>query len=96
MEPTSIPNTPASAGLPVADAQDSAIPSAAGDVSLKDLEACVQRLLGRRLRDFQITAARDGLIMKGTSTSWCAKQLAQHAVLTVARLPLIANEIEVC
>jgi CheY-like chemotaxis protein len=36
-----------------------------------------------------------GLILRGRANSYHAKQLAQHALMSVTELPLIANEIEV-
>jgi hypothetical protein len=62
---------------------------------LKDLEARVRRLLGSRIRDFQIIAALDGLILKGSSNSWYVKQLAQRAVMEAVRVRILANEIVV-
>ena len=95
MEPIRIANAPTLLGPPVLNAQYCAIPSAAGDVLLTDLEARVQRQLGSRIRDFQIIAARDGLILKGNSTSWYVKQLAKHAVMEVVRMRILSNEIVV-
>ncbi|HMF11502.1 MAG TPA: hypothetical protein VKE94_04330 [Gemmataceae bacterium] len=88
-------NAPTSGGPPARDARDCANSSAAGDNVLKDIEARVQRLLGSRIRDFQIIAARDGLILKGSSNSWYVKQLAQHAVMEAVRIGIWSNEIVV-
>jgi hypothetical protein len=36
-----------------------------------------------------------GLILQGRTHTYYAKQLAQHAVMEVTEVPLLANEIEV-
>jgi hypothetical protein len=59
------------------------------------LEAYVQRRLGGQVRDFRLEVAHQGLVLKGRARTYYAKQLAQHAVMNVARLRVWANEIEV-
>jgi hypothetical protein len=61
------------------------------------LEALIQRhLLGRvRLRWFRVLVQEQGLILQGCAPTYYAKQLAQHAVMEVSGLPILANEIEV-
>jgi hypothetical protein len=44
----------------------------------------------------EVLVSDRGVVLRGRSATYYGKQLAQHAVLTVAQLPLIANEIEVC
>jgi hypothetical protein len=39
---------------------------------------------------------RDDLVLQGQAHTYYAKQLAQHALLEATRLPIRANEIEVC
>ena len=95
MEPNGITKAPTSVGRPVADTQECAAPPAAGDVSLMDLEARVQRLLGSRIRHFQIVTGGDGLILKGNAKSWYVKQLAQHTVMEAVCIRILANEIVV-
>lgn len=59
------------------------------------LAGLVCSLIGRRIRDLRIEVRGAGLVLHGRANSYHAKQLAQHAVMTVTDLPLIANEIEV-
>jgi len=63
---------------------------------LAPVVAEVDRQLRGRLRAFQIRPDGEGIVLEGTAPSYYAKQLAQHAVLTEAHLPIVANEIEVC
>lgn len=63
---------------------------------LDQLQAHLQsRLLGK-VRCFQIVWKEQGLILRGQSQTYYAKQLAQHAVMESADLPILANEIQVC
>jgi hypothetical protein len=95
MEPTNVTCAPTPVGWPLADGQDYAGTGAVADDFLKELEAIVQLRLGSRIRDLQIVAAADGLILRGNSNSWYAKQLAQHAVMEAVRIRILANEIVV-
>jgi hypothetical protein len=56
----------------------------------------VQAELGSRLRDFEVLASSDGLILRGRASTYYAKQLAQHAVMRIGRRRIVANEIDVC
>ena len=60
------------------------------------LEMHVQRRLGGRVRDFRLFAHANGLILQGSTATFHAKQLAQHAIMEATRLPILANDIEVC
>ena len=60
------------------------------------LESLVQRRLGARVRKLRIIVRHDGVILQGLTSTYYAKQLAQHAAMDLADLPLVANEIEVC
>ncbi len=55
----------------------------------------VQARLRGQLRNFEVLVDRDGLILKGRTGTFYAKQLAQHAVMKASGLPILANEIEV-
>lgn len=68
-------------------------PVAAQDI--ETLEGQIQSLLGNRVRDLRLLWTEKGWILQGVSQTYYAKQLAQHAVLAAAGLPLWANEIEV-
>lgn len=55
----------------------------------------VQARLGGRVRDLRLVLQDHGLVLRGRAPTYHAKQLAQHAVMTATRLPILANEIEV-
>ncbi len=57
-------------------------------------ESIVHRLAGR-LRDLRVTLRRNGIVLEGRAATYHAKQLAQHAAMELAGLPILANEIEV-
>jgi hypothetical protein len=59
------------------------------------LEARIQCRLGRRIRELQLVVVGRGLILRGRADTYYAKQLAQHAVMEVTELRILANEIEV-
>jgi len=59
------------------------------------LEARVRCRLNGRVRDLQVLGRDNGLVLKGHSRTYYAKQLAQHAVMEATELPILANEIEV-
>lgn len=63
--------------------------------AIDELESHVQDCLGNRIRDLRIIQFEEGLVMRGYSHTYYAKQLAQHAVMRATKLPLLANEIEV-
>lgn len=65
------------------------------DTHCSPLAGLVSALVGRRVRDLRIEIRSSGLVLHGRANSYHAKQLAQHAVLSVTDLPLFANEIEV-
>jgi hypothetical protein len=73
--------------LPSGDLASSAVATTvAGHIS--------RRLLGR-LRDLEVIVSDQGLIIKGQSRTYHAKQLAQHVAAEVSPVPVLANEIEV-
>jgi hypothetical protein len=59
------------------------------------LESLMHRRLGNRVRDLRILVRADGVILKGWAATYHAKQLAQHAAMELAELPILANDIEV-
>jgi hypothetical protein len=63
---------------------------------LAELEVHVRYRLSGRVRDFRLEPGEKGLVLRGQSRTFYAKQLAQHAVMEAARLPIAANAIEVC
>ena len=59
------------------------------------LESMLLRRLGNRIRDLRVVVLPNGLILQGHTGTYHAKQIAQHAAMEVADLPIVANEIEV-
>jgi hypothetical protein len=59
------------------------------------LEAQVQHRLGSRIRDLRVIVRPNGVILQGRAVTYHAKQLAQHAAMELADLPILANDIEV-
>jgi hypothetical protein len=59
------------------------------------LEVQMQSRLGHRIRDLRVLVLPDGVILQGRATTYHAKQLAQHAVMELSTLPILANDIEV-
>ncbi|OAI50788.1 hypothetical protein AYO44_17495 [Planctomycetaceae bacterium SCGC AG-212-F19] len=60
------------------------------------LELQIQRRVGSRVRDFRLALRPGGVILQGRAATYHAKQLAQHAAMEIAGLPILANDIEVC
>ena len=63
--------------------------------SMEKLESLVRQRLNGRVRDLRLFVQEQGLILQGQTATYYAKQLAQHAVMEVSGLPILANEIEV-
>jgi hypothetical protein len=64
-------------------------------VGLDELEARVQCRIGGRVLHFCLDWCEGGLVLRGHSLTYYAKQLAQHAVMAATELPIRANQIEV-
>ena len=69
-----------------------------------ELAPCVQtdqlesRLLnrsGRQIRNLCVILHPAGVVLRGQSTTYYAKQIVQHAAMELTGLPVLANEIEV-
>jgi len=75
--------------------QCTAIDDRATTRELEQLEAHVQSRLGRQVRDLHLVLGDGGVVLRGCTHTYYAKQLAQHAVMQAARFTLMANEIEV-
>jgi hypothetical protein len=67
----------------------------AADESLRRLEAHVQCRLGGQVRDLQLSLRGGGVVLHGRARTYYAKQLAQHALMGIASVPIAANEIQV-
>lgn len=68
-------------------------------VSVEDhreqLELHLQRRLGGRVRDLRVIVRDEGVILQGRAGTYFAKQLAQHAVMELADVPVLSNDIDV-
>jgi hypothetical protein len=53
-----------------------------------------EKLRGR-VTGLRIEMRGEGVVLRGTASSFYAKQLALHAVMTGTELPIVRNEIEV-
>ena len=62
------------------------------DAQLADL---ILRRLGNRIRDLRVLRQGGGLVIQGRTTTYYAKQLAQHAAMELDKEPILANDIEV-
>jgi hypothetical protein len=60
------------------------------------LENHLQTRLGSRVRHVRVVSQNDGIILQGSVCTFNAKQLAQHLIMQLTNLPILANEIEVC
>jgi hypothetical protein len=65
------------------------------EAAIARLEAQVQSRLGRHIGGLLIRREADGLVLRGQTRTYYAKQIAQHAVMEVSNLPILANQIEV-
>jgi hypothetical protein len=59
------------------------------------LESLLQHRLGNRVREVRVHLFPAGLVIQGRAATYHAKQLAQHAVMELADMPILANDIEV-
>ena len=59
------------------------------------LEAMMYRRLGNRIRDLRVRIEPAGVILQGRTGTYHAKQLAQHAAMEMANLPILADDIQV-
>ena len=64
-------------------------------LDLDQLEAHVQCRVGGQVRHLRLEWCEGGIVLRGHSQTYYAKQLAQQAVMTASDLPIKANEIEV-
>ncbi len=64
-------------------------------VQAEHLEMLVQRRLGSRVRELRVIVRPEGVILRGRTATYHAKQLAQHAAMELANKPILANDIEV-
>lgn len=62
---------------------------------MEQLETHVQSRLSGRVQHFRLVVRGCGLVLRGHTRTYYAKQLAQHAVMEATTLPIVANEIDV-
>jgi hypothetical protein len=77
---------------------DSLLPEAplVPDLSKQErLECLMQQRLGNRVRGLRVLLHPTGMVLEGRAASYYVKQLAQHAAMELADVPILANEIEV-
>jgi len=67
----------------------------AKSADVTEIQTHVHRRVGRKVNDFQLVVENKGLILKGHSHSYYAKQLAQQAVMEATEMPILSNDIEV-
>lgn len=63
--------------------------------TLHHLELLLQQQLRSYVRDLRLLPVSEGLVLRGQSRNFFAKQVAQEAVMEATPVPLVANEIEV-
>lgn len=62
---------------------------------VEQLEARILSRVAGRVQNLQILVLENGVILKGRARTYHVKQLAQHAVLEMPGVRLLANDIEV-
>jgi hypothetical protein len=62
---------------------------------MEQLEADVAAHLWGRVHDLRIVREAKGLVLRGRTANYYAKQLAQHFAMKGSHVPVAANEIEV-
>jgi hypothetical protein len=61
----------------------------------RQIERRVCNRLSGRVQDFHVEVRDAGLVLQGRTRTYHAKQLVQQAVMETAKLPILANEVEV-
>ena len=59
------------------------------------LKTQIQARLGSRVRHLRVVFHNHGVILQGRVHTYYTKQLAQHLLMEITNLPILANEIEV-
>jgi hypothetical protein len=62
---------------------------------LARLKGLIEAQLAGRVRCLCLRLDEKGLVLRGLSRTYHAKQIAQHIVMKACRHPILANEIEV-
>lgn len=66
-----------------------------GNELVQRVVARLQDRLGNQVRDFQLSAREDGLVLRGTVKTYYSKQMIQEIVMEVSGLSILANDIHV-
>jgi len=61
----------------------------------EQLEFLVRRRLSGRVRDLRVRLHAGGVVLQGSAATYHAKQLAQHAIMELSGLRILANDIAV-
>ncbi|MDX1926178.1 MAG: BON domain-containing protein [Pirellulaceae bacterium] len=61
----------------------------------EQLENVLQSRLSGRVHDLQVECQTAGVVLRGWTRTYYAKQLAQHAAIAASGLSILANDIEV-
>ncbi len=62
---------------------------------VRQIAEMIGRKFNGRLENFTILATPGGLILNGRAPTYYMKQVAQHAVMELTCLPIVANKVEV-
>jgi len=62
---------------------------------IRDLEMQLQAQMNGRVRCLQVLLLPEGIVLRGLAPNYHAKQIAQHVVMRLTRLPIRSNDIEV-
>ena len=59
------------------------------------MELHLQAHLRGRVHDLRLELTEIGVVLRGRSRTYHGKQLAQHLLISLCRMPLAANQIDV-
>jgi hypothetical protein len=65
----------------------------AAQSEIDQMEIRLQRQLQSIVWEFSLSLFKDGLMLRGHTSSYYGKQLAQHAVMRMTDMPIRSNEI---
>jgi len=63
--------------------------------NLDELESHLQTCLSGRVWELHLAFQHDGVVLRGRTRTYYAKQLAQQALMKATAIPIVANEIQV-
>jgi hypothetical protein len=76
------------------DVSNSAVSAVTSNVAM-ELEETVKDRLRGCVKDFHMVIVSKGLVLRGETRSYYAKQLAQHLIMEISTMRILANDIEV-